>query len=201
MGDREACLFSPVAPVGTWIKHFLSTPKHSLEEASHNDHWSSHPFYTRKRLVVALLVVLALVVMLLLLLLNYYCIVIWRLCQEEESVAPIFQNTTPELEKQDWEVTCFLVFVLVCGAFMHHVAVLFVWGTEVIVSSVRIVCALRKLFTHSGYLIPEFLVLYLFRWHPKVCNYMVLKIMPMCQVTVFIHLFKFVNLYQVALEM
>ncbi|KAK7131436.1 hypothetical protein R3I94_016537 [Phoxinus phoxinus] len=101
MGDREACLFLPVAPAGTWIKHFLSTPKHSLEEASHSDHWSSHPFCTRKRLVVALLVVLALVVMLLLLLLNYYCIVVWHMCHEEESVVTIFQNTTPELEKQD----------------------------------------------------------------------------------------------------
>lgn len=204
MGDREACLFVPVASAGTWLKHFLSTPKHSLEEASHSDHWSSHPFYTRKRLVVvALLVILALVVMLLLLLLNYYCIVVWRLCQEEEFVAPIFQNTSPELEKQDWEVTCFLVFVLVFGAFMHCVVVLFVWGTDVTVSSVRIVCALRKLLTHSGYLVPEFLVLYLFKWHPEVCHYMILKIMPikMCQVSVFIHLFKMVNLYQVALEM
>jgi len=101
MGDKESCLFLPVASAGTWIKHFLSTPKHSLEEGSHCDHWSSHPFCTRKRLVVALLVVLALVAMLLLLLLNYYCIVVWHLCKEEESVVPIFKNTTPELEKQD----------------------------------------------------------------------------------------------------
>jgi len=52
-------------------------------------------------------------------------------------------------------------------------------------------------------LVPEFLVLYLFKWHPKVCHYMVLKIMPvqMCKVTVFIHLCKIVNLYLVVLEM
>lgn len=103
MGEREACLFSPVAPAGTWIKHLLSThftPKHSLEEGAQSDHWSSHPFCTRKRLVVALLLILALVVMTLLLLLNYYCIMVWHLCQQEEPYPPIF-GTTPNLEQQD----------------------------------------------------------------------------------------------------
>ncbi len=133
MGEREGCLFSPVAPAGTWIKYCLSThfrPKHSLEEGSQSDHWSSQPFCTRKRLVVTLLVVLALVIMMLLLLLNYYCIVVWHLCQHEESVLPIFQNTTPELDKQDWDVTEFLVFVVIFGAaiwdaYICYVALLF----------------------------------------------------------------------------
>ncbi len=133
MGEREACLFSPVAPAGTWIKHCLSThvrPKHSLEEGSQSDHWSSQPFCTRKRLVVALLVILALVIMMLLLLLNYYCIMVWHLCQHDESVLPIFKNTTPELDKQDWDVTHYDVFVLISGApiwdaFICYAAVFF----------------------------------------------------------------------------
>lgn len=139
MGETEACLFSPVAPAGTWIKHWLSThfrPKHSLEEGSQSDHWSSQPFCTRKRLVVALLVILALVVMILLLLLNYYCIMVWHLCQHEESVLPMFKNTTPELDKQHWDVTHFVVFVLIFGApswdaFICYAAVLFFWWPEI----------------------------------------------------------------------
>lgn len=139
MGETEACLFSPVAPAGTWIKHWLSThfrPKHSLEEGSQSERCSSHPFCTRKSLVVALLVILALVVMMLLLLLNYYCIMVWHLCKHEESVLPVFQNTTPELDWQDWDVTHLIVFVLIFGApiwdaFMFYAAVFFVWWTEI----------------------------------------------------------------------
>lgn len=131
MGEREACLFSPVAPAGNWIKHCLSThfrPKHSLEEGSQGGHWSSQPFCTRKRLVVALLVILALVVMMLLLLLNYYCIMVWHLCQCEESVLPLFQNTTPELDKLHWDVTHFVVSIFgapIWDAFICNAAVFF----------------------------------------------------------------------------
>lgn len=218
MGEREACLFSPVAPAGTWIKHCLSThvrPKHSLEEGPQSDHWSSQPFCTRKRLVVALLVILALVIMMLLLLLNYYCIMVWHLCQHDESVLPIFKNTTPELDKQDWDVTHFVVFVLISGApiwdaFICYSAVFFlffVWWTEITLKftvcdfSVYYMCDLRrKLFTMSGYSVSELLVLYLFKWFPRFA--ITLKIMPVLigKVTVFIHLFKSVNLYLVKLE-
>ncbi len=52
----------------------------------------------------------------------------------------------------------------------------------------------------SSYSVCELLVLYLFKWFPRFA--ITLKIMPVLigKVTVFIHLFKYVNLYLVKLE-
>lgn len=105
MVEREACLYSPVAPAASWIKRWLSChfrcQPHLLEEGVQSDRWSARPFCTRKRLAVALLVILALVAMVMLLLLNYYCIMVWQMCYQEETVAlPKFGSTTVMLAKQ-----------------------------------------------------------------------------------------------------
>lgn len=104
MVEREECLDSPVAPAGSWIKHWLSChfrSQLSLEDDVQSDRWSSHPFCTKKGLVVALLVILALVVMVMLLLLNYYCIMVWKMCYQEETVAlPEFGSTSGIQPKQ-----------------------------------------------------------------------------------------------------